>query len=254
MLIIDEAFQGLPISVPVIDAHSHILEYNNAGWYQSFSSNADIIALMDHLGIDCIVTTPHSLILDDMEYTNKTSEEASEEYAGRIYGYIAILPHEGVSAVKKTLEKYSKNRNFVGLKFLPGYYHGPLTSEEYSYALDFADEMRCPVLCHIWNNSPPMKEAELAVKKRTGLKLLMAHQAGGYAEFSDEYSKLVKEYPNLYMEISGSLYNQHSMEEFIELVGEDRLIYGSDLINVDPRFDFGRVVFSTLDDRIKRRF
>ena len=42
-------------------------------------------------------------------------------------------------------------------------------------------------------------------------------------------------------------------EEIVDLAGEDRVIYGSDLINIDPRFDFGRVVFSALDDRIKRK-
>jgi len=101
MKIIDEAYKGLPISVPVIDAHSHILEYSNAGWYQSFSKNSEIIDLMDHLGIDCIVTAPHSLSMEGMDYTNKIASEAIREYPGRIYGYISVIPHEGVHQVKK---------------------------------------------------------------------------------------------------------------------------------------------------------
>lgn len=252
MKIIDEAFKGLPISVPVIDAHSHILGDYYMGWYQSFVTNDDVIAVMDYIGIDCIVTAPHSLILDSMEYTNKVAAEAAQEYPGRIYGYISIMPHEGLSSVKAALEKYSKNVGFVGLKFLAGY-HGPLTSMEYSYALDFAEEIGCPVLSHTWDNDPPLKEVEEVVKSRTNLKLVMAHQGGGNADATDEYVKLMQAYPNLFMEICGSLYNQYSMEDLVGLAGEDRVIYGSDLINLDPRYDFGRVVLSSLDDKVKRK-
>ncbi len=252
MQIIDEAFAGMPVSVPVIDAHTHIMEYSHHGWYQSFTAISDIIAIMDHIGIDCIVTAPHSLILGDMEFTNRVAAEAAEEYPGRIYAYISILPHEGMKAVKAALDKYAGNDRFVGLKFLPGY-HGNLAQAEYDYALDFAEEAQCPVLCHIWGSSPPMCDVERAVKSRPGLKLMMAHQGGGYAEYTDAYGKLMRIYPTHYMEICGSLYNSYSMEQFVDLAGEDRVIYGSDLINLDPRYDFGRVVFSSLDDRIKKK-
>jgi len=252
MQIVDEAFNGMPITAPVIDAHTHILEYYHSGWYQSFTTNKDIIAVMDHIGIDCIVTAPHSLILGDMEYTNKIAAEATEEYPGRIFAYISIIPHEGIEAVKAALYKYSKNERFIGLKFLPGY-HGFLAGIEYDYALDFAAEIGCPVLCHIWENSPSLLDVERAAKSRPDLKLMMAHQGGGNADCSDAYAKLMSIYPNLYMEICGSLFNQYSMEQLVELASEDRVIYGSDLINLDPRYDFGRVVFSTLDDRIKKK-
>jgi predicted TIM-barrel fold metal-dependent hydrolase len=39
----------------------------------------------------------------------------------------------------------------------------------------------------------------------------------------------------------------------VAIAGEDRVIYGSDLINLDPRYDFGRVVFSPLPDGVKRK-
>lgn len=252
MKIIDEAYNSQPISVPVIDAHSHILEDSNMGWYQSFSSNSDIIALMDHIGIDCIVTAPHSLIMGNMAYTNEVASNAAKEYPGRIYGYITIIPQEGLVEVKKSLEKYSKNSNFIGFKFLAGY-HGTLISAEYNYAFDFAKEIGCPVLTHTWANDPPMKEVEEVVKSRPNLKLLVAHQGGGMAENTDDYVKLMKIYPNLYMEICGSLYNEYSVAELVEMVGEDRVIYGSDVINLDPRYDFGRVAFSSIEDRVKKK-
>jgi predicted TIM-barrel fold metal-dependent hydrolase len=81
----------------------------------------------------------------------------------------------------------------------------------------------------------------------------MAHQGGGDTGRTDAYTKLMKDYSNLYMEICGSLYNQYSMEEIVGLAGEDRVIFGTDLINLDPRFDLGRVIFSTLSDSVKKK-
>jgi len=248
-----EAFAGLPISAPVIDAHTHTISSSYNGWYQAIRSDVEFIALMDHLGIDCIVTAPHSLIGGDMELTNGITAASAAAYPDRIYGYIFICPQRGMDAVKTAIDKYSVNPSFVGFKFLSGY-HGSLTCPEYDYALDFAAEARCPVLCHTWCGTPAtFADMENAVKTRPGLKLVMAHQGGGNAAGTDSYAKLMSDYPNLYMEICGSLYNTYAMEDYAVLAGEDRLIFGSDAINLDPRFDLGQVIFSTLTDEVKKK-
>ncbi len=252
MTIREQGFAGRPIDVPIIDAHTHILGYCYNGWYQSIQTNSEVIALMDHLGINCIVTAPHNLVMGDVETANDTAIAAGEEYPGRIYGYIVIRPQQGLDEIRAMLAKYSASKIFVGLKFLAGY-HGPLACPEYDYALDFAAERRCPVLSHTWSNAPTMADVERAAKARPRLKLIMAHQGGGSAEMTDQYVKVMKDYPNLYMEICGSLYNRYSMEEIVELAGEDRVIFGTDLINVEPRYDFARVVLSTLTDSVKKK-
>ncbi len=253
MEIRDEAYAGLPISAPVIDAHTHTGNSSYNGWYQSIRTDAEIIALMDLLGIDCIVTAPHSLLLGDMELTNGTAAASAAAWPGRIYGYIFVCPQRGMDAVKAAIDKYSGNTSFVGFKFLAGY-HGPLACPEYDYALDFAAEAGCPVLCHVWGwAAEAMADIERAVKDRTSLKFVTAHQGGGSAACTDKYVKLMSDYANLYMETCGSLGNTYSMEDYVAMTGEDRLIYGSDLINLDPRFDLGQVTFSTLPDEIKKK-
>lgn len=177
---------------------------------------------------------------------------AAAAWPGRIYGYIFICPQRGLASARAAIERYSANPAFVGIKFLPGY-HGPLACPEYDYALDFAAEAGCPVLCHIWGGQPSLADVERAVRSRPALKLMMAHQGGGSAVQTDNYVALMHDYANLYMETCGSLYNSYSMEDYVAMAGEERVIYGSDMINLDPRFDLGQVIFSTLDDRIKRK-
>jgi predicted TIM-barrel fold metal-dependent hydrolase len=184
---------------------------------------------MDALGISCVVTAPHSLIAGTMEQTNSAAAEAAEKYPGRIFCYISVIPHEGIEETKKQIEKYSKNPSFIGLKFLPGY-HGSLLQPEYEYALDFAKEAKCPVLCHNWGGNPSLDEFRHYMEKRPDLKLLLAHLGGGSADCTDRTALFMKDHPSVNMELCGSLYNTYSVEEIMAMIGENRLVYGSDLI------------------------
>lgn len=254
MTIRDEAFLGRPVSAFVVDAHTHITPYYMSGWYQTprETANAAVVASLDRLGIDKIVTAPHMLVMGMMRQANEATAKAACDFPGRIYGYIAVCPGEGLDAVRSELMKYGDDPRFVGLKFLPGY-HGSLLQREYQYAADFAHEKSCPVLVHTWGGSPPLAEAEETARKRPGMKLMCAHQGGGSAELSRRLAEIMKDVPNLYMEICGSLVNPLGVEDLVALAGEDRVIYGSDLINLDVRYDFGRVVFSPLPDAQKQK-
>lgn len=254
MTIRDEAFQGEPVSAFVVDAHTHIAPYYMSGWYETptETSNSAIIQNMDRLGIDCIVTAPHMLVLGMMRVANEATIAALKEFPGRIYGYIVVCPGEGLEAVRSELLKFGNNPSFLGLKFLAGY-HGSLMQKEYQYAADFANERSCVVLTHTWANNPPLSEVEELAEKHPNLKLLCAHQGGGAANLSYKLAEIMIRQPNLYLEICGSLSNPLAMEDFVEIAGEDRVIYGSDLINLDMRYEFGRVVFSTLSDTIKKK-
>ncbi|MGI5878449.1 MAG: amidohydrolase family protein [Christensenellales bacterium] len=254
MTIRDEAFQGKPVSAFVVDAHTHIGPYYMSGWYQSpqETTTGAIVRSMDRLGIDCIVTAPHPLVMGMMAVANETTAAAISDFPGRIYGYICVCPGEGMEAVREQIGLYADHPGFLGLKFLPGY-HGSLTQPEYRYAAGFANDRRCVVLTHTWGNSPPLNEVEELAQMHPSMKLLCAHQGGGSADLSRSLSQIMASYPNLYMEICGSLSNPLAIEDLVAIAGEDRVIYGSDLINLDPRYDFGRVVFSPLPDGVKRK-
>jgi predicted TIM-barrel fold metal-dependent hydrolase len=254
MTIREEAFLGRPVSAFVVDAHTHITPTYANGWYMAPNAtpNRAVMESLDRLGIDCIVTAPHMMGQGMMAEANAAAGAAAEEYPGRIFGYISICPGCGIEAVGRELKKYERNPSFLGLKLLPGY-HGPLLQKEYLYALDFADEKACAVLVHTWANDPPLSEVEEVLRTRPRLKFLCAHQGGGSAALSRELAGTIQRRPNLYMEICGSLVNTLSVEDLVALAGEDRVVYGSDQINLDVRYDFGRVVLSTLEDEIKKK-
>ena len=254
MTIREEAFAGLPLSCPVVDAHTHIGPYHMSGWHQKYDRVDTGLVLEDltRLGIDCIVTAPHPMVQERMEEANRMAAEMAIQYPGKVYGYISIVPSCGMDAVKKELETYREKPAFLGLKFLTGY-HGDLLQPEYEYAMDFADEMGCPVLCHEYGNIPDRKEFVEALKTRHNMKLLIAHQGGGFAADTRACAPIIRDHENAYMEICGSLDNAIPVEAIVELAGEDKVIFGTDAINLDPKYELGKVAFAPLTDGAKKK-
>jgi len=254
MTIRECAFEGKPVPCFVVDAHTHMGPSYRTGWYQTPDETrmSAVIAVMERLGIDCIVNAPHYITTGGMAATNAEAAGEAADFPGKVYAYIAICPSAGIDVVKAELKKYRGDPRFLGLKMLGGY-HGPYTQSEYLYAFDFADEVSCPVLLHTWYNSPPLKEIAGICESRRNMKILCAHQGGGSAAHTRELASIMKDIPNITMEICGSLGNTLTIEEMTELVGEDRIVYGSDMIDLDARYDFGRVVLSTLSDEVKQK-
>ena len=254
MTICDQAFAGLPLSCPVIDAHTHIGPYHMSGWHQKYDRVDTGLVLEDltRLGIDRIVTAPHPMVQERMGEANRMAAEMAAQYPGKVYGYISIVPSCGMDAVKKELETYRENTAFLGIKFLTGY-HGDLLQPEYEYAMDFADEMGCPVLCHEYGNIPDRKEFVEALKTRHNMKLLIAHQGGGFAADTRACAPIIRDHENAYMEICGSLDNALPVEAIADMAGEDKVIFGTDAINLDPKYELGKVAFASLTDDAKKK-
>lgn len=254
MTIRDMARSGLPLNIPVIDAHTHIGPQYNAGWHQKpeYATLEGHLSVYDRLGVDCCVTAPHICCSGMMEEANSAALEAAERFPERIYGYIYIAPYGGIEGCRKELARYGQNPHFLGLKFLGGY-NGDYDGAVYQYAADFANEMGCPVLCHTWENSPPIAQTVELARRRPDLKLLVAHQGGGTADMTRRCAELMQDVPNVWMELCGSLHNTLSMADILELVGEDRMIFGSDMTDLDVRYDFGRVALAPISDSAKKK-
>ncbi len=254
MSIRDDAFLGKPVPCRVIDAHTHLCAYHINGWHQKYDQTDTALVLheLERLGFDSIVTSPHPMIQARMEEANAIADAAAKQFPGKVYGYITIVPVCGMDSIKAQLSRYQASPNFVGLKFLTGY-HGSLLQPEYAYAMDFADEMRCPVLCHEWGNIPDRAEFVSALQTRRHMKLIIAHQGGGSAADTLSCASIISDHENAYLELCGSLYNQLSIDEIASLLGEDKIIFGTDAIDLDPKYELGKVAFSRLSDSIKQK-
>lgn len=253
MTLRDQAYQSQPLSTFIIDAHTHIGPNHKGGWHQkpSMTSLAALMETYDSLGVNCCVTAPHVIVDGLSVQANEEAAAAAAEYPGRIYGYLTVVPNEGMDILKQNIKRFCYNPAFVGMKFLAGY-QGTLDDPVYQYAAGFANEARCPILCHTWSESPTLDSMRAMAERYSKLHFICAHLGGGSKEMTLRASKIVKEVPNFHLEICGSLWNHLGIDDVVEMVGADRVIFGTDAINLDPRFDFGRVAFAPLSDEDMR--
>lgn len=248
------ALMGRAVKCMVIDTHVHLLPKNGGSNYWSNDSGVEkAIAAMDRLGIDCCVATTTDLMGHcDLAVINGDMARIIDQWPGRVYGHIFVKPYDGLDVVKQQLELYSKNSGFVSIKFLTGY-HGSILQTEYQYALDFALEAKCPVMFHNWGEKyHTTLDVVQVMKRRPELKLISAHMGGGVANKTREYAEIMKDYPNMKMDIAGSVLQSMTMEDLVDLAGPDRWLFGSDASLHDPSYDFGKIVLSPLDDGIKK--
>lgn len=254
MTIKEKALAGLPLDIPIIDAHTHTGPKYRRGWHQNpdITGTDALLSLYDKLGVNCCVTAPHPLCDAMSVLTNETAAREARQYPGRVYGYIFIAPSNGMDVCRENLQKYSKDPAFVGIKFLSGY-QGGCDDPVYRYAADFANEVRCPLLMHTWADNPSTVSMAKLAEERPGLTLLIAHQGGGKEADTIRTAPFIKQLPNLYMELCGSLHNSLSFSDIADLVGEDKMVFGTDAIDLDPRFDFGRLALSDLSDGAKKK-
>ena len=253
MGIVSEVKAGRPVPVPVIDAHTHLFECSNGGMHQGFHSVADTVKLMDAVGIDAIVTSPIIMDAGYSELANRQTVEAMAEFPDRIYGKLVVTPHDGAESVKDMIRRYSRIEGFVALKMLTGY-HGAPTRQEYAYAFEFAQECGCPVTLHFWEDEAINHENVTEILERyPKLKVILAHQGGGVRHMTIRTAKLMKQCDRLYIDTCGSLWNRLGIDEIADLVGDDRLCYGSDILFMEPRFEIGRIVFSGLPEETQRK-
>lgn len=244
--------RSLPIPVPVIDTHTHLHECSTGGLHQGLRGTEAVVQLMDRIGIDCIVTSPIVMELGDQVLANRQTVQAMQEYPGRIYGNLVLCPHDGAEAVRQTVRSFGSLPGFVAVKLLTGY-HGDPNRGEYAYAFSFAQECGCPVTLHYWEKQVSLASVERLLAHYPTLKLILAHQGGGRRSYTQQTAQLMAQCDRLYLDTCGSLYNSMDLWEMAQLVGEDRLVFGSDMLYLEPRFELGKVVFSGMPERTMKK-
>ena len=228
--------------IPIYDMHGHMGEH-----YAIYFKRCDAPEMAAHLrriGVRRLVFSHHHALWGDLR--NAEVIEIARQYPDLFRVYVAINPHYP-EFIKEDLAQFDRWAPFaVGLKILAGYHRVKVTDKRYEYALAFANERRLPVLNHTWGNSetcggPVMLEV---AQKYPNATFLMGHSIFGDWEYS---RRVVKETPgNTYLELTAIPGENGRIEQLVEAVGSDRILYGTDM----PWFDEYQGVGGVLSAKI----
>jgi uncharacterized protein len=217
-----------------IDSHIHVSLYSDPG-------PEGLLDFADRLGIEKLVISrpitelnrPHQ----DFKDSNDIVISALKQYPDRFIGQFTLNPmyqKESLEEIKRCVDQ-----GMVGLKV---YYQVKINDPLFYPVIEKMIDLKMIILMHAFcqlgrggyrtkygndylNESIPEDFADIAGRYPEAM-LQFAHIGGG-GDWEYE-CKILKDFPNVYVDVSGSNNEENMINYAIKYLGEDRLFFGSD--------------------------
>jgi len=249
----DRIHNGQPIDdIEIIDFHAHLGPYFNM--HIPADSAEDMIRMMDSCGIDRVIVSPTPGIISDIEYGNDIMLASIKKHRGRIYGACMVNGHYPELSVDELNRCFETEADVKIVKLHPILAECKMDDQRMKGIYEFTADRKLFMIVHTWLDSDPYGNVDLfarVAKDYPDINWLMGHSGGPYGTF--RAVEIAKELPNVFLDLTMSMCPARQIEFFIEEVGADRIIFGTDNPFIDPRPQIGRLCLAdiTQEDRIK---
>jgi len=239
----------------IIDSHVHLGYLANLNMPSNSEDN--VINLLKDCGVKKAICAHHAA-LSTVEFGTRKLFESLSRYKGFLYGYLVFNPNFAEISLD-TIREYIGREEIVGVKIHPSWHLCYPDDSRYDKFWKLAEEENIAVLTHSWNPDVPNKAQkfsdpflfESVVKKYPDLKLILAH-AGGRGEYLYRVIDLLKKYPNLYVDFAGDSFVPGIIERYVNSVGSERLLFGTDMPWADVRYHVTNVLNSDITSKDKK--
>ena len=230
----------------IVDAHAHLGP--TGGFYIPTPDATTMVEMMDRLGIAITGISAHLGLVCDYIRGNELTAEAVQRFPQRFFGYVTPNPHYGEEAIRE-LERGLDELGLQAIKLHPSLHNYAVDAPICEPIWRFAEERKALVLIHTWVGDArchPGLFGKLA-KAYPHVRFLLGH-SGGPIEGKQEAIAVAQEHENIYLEICTSLLFGSEVEEMVSKVGAERVVFGTDVPWLDPRFVLGKLAYSNLSD------
>jgi predicted TIM-barrel fold metal-dependent hydrolase len=237
-------------NVDIVDAHVHIGPPAR-GWIMPEIELEEQIrgvkSQMDRLGIATGIVIPEQAIFGEPVEGNRVVEQAIEGHGDRFRGYLAYNPFYA-SEMDELLDDFFSRGFFVGFKLLVSYWKVTIDDERFRSVWEYADLHRLPILLHTWGESWMDRSHLGKIASDYPDAIFLLGHSGGSDEGRRMAVKLVREFPNFYLEWCGSFTTSILWEETLEQVGCDRVVFGTDTAFHSAAWELGRLLSLPVPD------
>ncbi|MCX7795350.1 MAG: amidohydrolase family protein [bacterium] len=226
----------------MIDAHAHL-----GKWYNFYYDGGDFLSMvkiMDRIGMEFAWISALIGIGPDYELGNEMVFEAMNAFPDRFKGYVTLSPYFA-GKMEDELKKRA-SQGFIGIKLHPGTHLYPIDGVNYLYAYKYADEHRWPILIHTWGERDVRTLIEVAKSYQNAI-FIMGHSGGDLKSMLLAVD-LAKNVDNVYLDLTGSAMYNGIIEYYVERIGSDRILFGTDFPFIDPRPAIGWVKGSKISE------
>jgi len=252
-----QAARGEPLNdTCVLDAHCHILHEGGdaAGGYVMMHGDADgLVEIKDHVGIQkTAIMSWVGPIGGDVSEGNEIVARAIASYPDRFWGLVYVNPsHQSEEAMRQEIRFRVEEQGFVGIK--------PYLRQAMSYTdplyrpcWEYAQEHHLYALMHTGAEAGGIEAIGKLAQSYPDVQWLVAHTGGSFA-LARQVAALMKDYPNVWAELTLTPVTNGVIEWLVAEVGDDRILFGTDAPMRDPRPQFGWVVWAGLSEESRRK-
>lgn len=237
--IVELVKNGLPLNhIPVIDFHCH-LGTSSEYYYIPHNSPDEVVSYMDRFGIDHIITFAITVTTDPAP-GNNLQYIAAQKYPQRMSAL--TLLHAKFPQDWKVILREGYKQGSRGIGELLSVYQGVDESRiDWSEAFEYAGDKNWVVLNHDWSTP---ERLEYWAKKFPEIIFIIGHA-------STAYSKVVQNYENVYQCTCASFAFAVSTRDMVNSMPVEKIIYGSDALDLDFGTGIGPIVFADITEEEK---
>jgi hypothetical protein len=230
------------IEHPIVDSHAHLGAWGR--FRIPYAEDEIMIQTLDRCGIAAACVS-HNLALGvDWRAGNERTLAALDRNPGRVAGYFVVSPHAPAAQIESELNRFLSHPGMCGLKFHTDLHAYPFSGPGYQPALEYAHSHRLPILTHGWEGPQSL---ERVASRHSGARIILAH-AGAVWNGRDENPNLsvAKEMPNVWVDICGSVAYFGALPRLVDLLGPEKILWGTDCTWLDPGPSLTRVLAAGL--------
>ena len=219
-----------------IDAHAHIGDFGS--WANLSCTAEDLVQAMELYNVEktCL-----------FYFNNDQVRAAVEKYPKKLVGYVWPDPRQ--ENARALTHKALTEWKFKGIKLHPLINAFLPTDDIVRPLMEEARSAKLPVLIHSGHPpfSLPWSIGELAEDYRD-VTIVMLHMGHGHGVYIQAAINTAKKYDNIYLETSGMPMHT-KIKEAVEVLGDNRVMYGSDFPFHDPTVEISRVSAAGLSSK-----
>lgn len=250
-----QASQGVPIEIPVLDSHTHLIEEGGetgSGFPMIQGDIDSMIALYRSIGIRKMSIAPWVGINGgDSEAGNLVAEKAIAKYPEEVEAYVLIDPNY-VDDVEREARIWHVDKGFKGMK--PYYYLSriPYTDPVYAPWWKIGNELSLYALIDpaLQSDGEYMRQIAELAERYPNVSIFMDHAARSF-DIAVAYAKVAKKYENVFLQLTYTTVTLGAIEYLVQEIGADKILFGTDSPMRDPRPQVGWLAYAniTLDEK-----
>jgi len=243
MALIDYARQGRKLEdILVFDAHAHLHSIDG----MDAVPLEEQVAEMDRIGIDVAAVSSCQALAAQFERGNDEVAEAVSRYPGRFVGYCHVSANYPELMLPE-LGRCFAGKGFRGIKV---YQVGtPYDSPLFEPVWEFAKARGVPVLAHTWGGD--LTGLDKAAQQQPDVVFIAAHAGSAFAY--EPYIQAARRVPSLYLDLTYSREHSNMIEHFVEQVGVEKLVWGTDVPCFSMSAQVSKILFARISDGDKRK-